>query len=148
MKVAVLKHQFVTSVPENPEQGVLYVSLPYRTAIHKCCCGCGHEVVTPFSPTDWKVTFDGVTVSLCPSIGNWSLPCRSHYWIESGKIQWAENWSNERIAVGRAQDRRLKEQYYGNETKPLQAAPVLEAPQNRVDLPRTTWWKRIAKIWS
>lgn len=148
MKVAVLKHQFVTSVPENPEEGVLYVSLPYRTAIHKCCCGCGHEVATPFSPTDWKLTFDGVSISLCPSIGNWSLPCRSHYWIESGKIEWAEDWSDERIALGRAHDSWLKERYYGNETKQLQAVPVMEASQNRVDLPRTAWWKRIARMWS
>jgi hypothetical protein len=50
----------------------------------KCCCGCGHEVVTPFSPTDWKLTFDCVSVSLYPSIGNWSPPCRAHYFIECG----------------------------------------------------------------
>jgi hypothetical protein len=148
MKVAVLKHQFVTSVPENPEEGVLYVSLPYRTAIHKCCCGCGHEVVTPFSPTDWKLTFDGVAISLRPSIGNWSLPCRSHYWIESGKIEWAEDWSDERIALDRAHDRCLKERHYGLETKTPRAAPVMGASQNQIDSPRTTWWKRLAKMWS
>ncbi|WP_417924835.1 DUF6527 family protein [Collimonas pratensis] len=27
---------------------------------------------------DWSLTYDGKTVSLDPSIGNWSLPCRAH----------------------------------------------------------------------
>jgi hypothetical protein len=62
--------------------GVLYVSPGYATVTHLCCCGCGAEVVTPLSPTDWKLTFDGVAISLSPSVGNWSLPCRSHYFID------------------------------------------------------------------
>jgi hypothetical protein len=28
----------------------------FRTAAHCCCCGCGEEVVTPFTPTDWSMT--------------------------------------------------------------------------------------------
>jgi hypothetical protein len=36
-------------------------------------------------------------VSLDPSIGNWSFPCRSHYWIRNNKVRWAENWSQARI---------------------------------------------------
>jgi hypothetical protein len=144
MKTAILKHQFVTSVPEKPEEGILYVSLPYRTAIHKCCCGCGHEVVTPFSPTDWKLTFDGVSVSLYPSIGNWSLPCRSHYFIERGRAEWAGEWSDAKIAAGRAHDRRLKERYYGGRAEPEQAAP----PPDNAPPPRAAWWKRVAKLWS
>ena len=83
-----LSHNFVRSVPEALEQGVLYVSIEYATAIHRCCCGCGKEVVTPLSPRDWKLTFDGETVSLHPSIGNWSFPCRSHYWIKQDRVEW------------------------------------------------------------
>jgi Family of unknown function (DUF6527) len=84
-----LIHKFVKSVPETLEQGVLYVSVEYATAIHKCCCGCGNEVVTPLSPKDWKLTFDGETVSLYPSIGNWNFGCRSHYWITKNRVEWA-----------------------------------------------------------
>ena len=29
------------------------------------------------------------TVSLHPSIGNWSFPCRSHYWIRGNRVVWA-----------------------------------------------------------
>ena len=59
----ILTHRFVKTVPEILEDGVIYVSMDYATAIHKCCCGCGNEVVTPFSPTDWRLMFDGKSVT-------------------------------------------------------------------------------------
>jgi len=70
-----LRHEFVEHIPEELEEGVLYVSITYATAAHKCACGCGREVITPFTPTDWKMTFDGETISLAPSIGNWNFEC-------------------------------------------------------------------------
>jgi hypothetical protein len=89
-----LAHEFVKSVPEKLENGVLYISMEYRTAIHNCCCGCGEQVVTPFSPRLWKMAFDGKTISLYPSIGNWSFPCRSHYWITSSEVEWVPKWKD------------------------------------------------------
>jgi len=106
-----LRHVFVEFIPEEPEEGVIYVSLPYATAAHLCACGCGCEVITPISPTDWQLIFDGETVSLKPSIGNWSFPCQSHYWLERGRICWAPRWSREKIEAGRAKDRRNKNRY-------------------------------------
>ncbi|GAO01298.1 hypothetical protein PSR1_00151 [Anaeromyxobacter sp. PSR-1] len=82
-------HRFVDQVPEDLEDGVVYVSIPFSTVIHKCCCGCGHEVVTPLSPHGWQLIFDGQSVSLHPSIGNRALPCRSHYWIKNNRVHWA-----------------------------------------------------------
>jgi hypothetical protein len=109
---AKVRHQFIDSVPAKLEEGVLYVSMKFRTVMHRCCCGCGSEVVTPLSPTDWKLTFDGVSISLSPSIGNWSLPCRSHYWIQRNVVWWAGDIAEERIAAIRDYDKRLKERYY------------------------------------
>src|SRR5580658_1812602 len=77
----VLKHQFVEFIPDELEQGTIYVSIRFATASHLCCCGCGNKVVTPIRPADWKLIFDGKTVSLDRSIGNWSFACQSHYWI-------------------------------------------------------------------
>ena len=120
MKRTNLTHVFVEYIPENVEEGVLYVSMTYATAVHRCACGCGKEIVTPFSPTDWRVSFNGETVSLEPSIGNWSLPCRSHYWIKNNLIRWAGRMSQERIDAGRAYDRMAKSAYYGD--APAEAA--------------------------
>jgi hypothetical protein len=89
--------------------------MTYGTAIHKCCCGCGREVVTPFSPTDWKLIYDGKTVSLHPSIGNWNFECRSHYWIVNSTVQWAQEWTRKEIESGQAKDATKKKEYYDNQ---------------------------------
>ena len=86
---ASLKHEFVEFIPEDLEQGTLYISVRFKTGTHLCSCGCGNIVVTPLRLTDWKLIFDGKTVSLHPSIGNWSFPCQSHYWIRNNRIEWA-----------------------------------------------------------
>jgi hypothetical protein len=115
MRYSLLDHQFVDYIPEVLEPGVLYVSMTYATAAHKCCCGCGLEVVTPFTPTDWRLTFDGEAVSLSPSIGNWNFACRSHYVIDRGRIIEAGPWSDEQVVAERKRDRRAKAYYYGAE---------------------------------
>jgi hypothetical protein len=79
-------HKFVDFIPEKLEEGILYVSVNHCVAIHKCICGCENEVVTPIATTEWKLMFDGETVSLSPSIGNWNFKCRSHYWIKNNRI--------------------------------------------------------------
>lgn len=112
MKHSRLMHRFVRSIPKELEPGVLYVSMEYATAIHACCCGCGNQVVTPFTPTDWQMTFDGEAISLSPSIGNWSFPCRSHYLIKRGRVVVAEQWNSRQVMVGRSQDRADKANYY------------------------------------
>jgi hypothetical protein len=107
-----LQHKFVEFIPDCIEDGILYISIQYCTAIHKCVCGCGNEVVTPLSPTDWKLTFNGKTVSLHPSIGNWNFDCRSHYWIKDSEIEYATSWTEREIRLGRNNDlQRKKEQF-------------------------------------
>jgi hypothetical protein len=107
-----IRPKFVKYIPDEVEDGVLYISIPYATAIHKCPCGCGEIVVTPIKPTDWTLTWNGETVTLKPSIGNWSLPCRSHYWIIENRIIWARKWITSEIEAGRAKDRQAKLRYY------------------------------------
>lgn len=115
-----MTHEFVEFIPDNLEEGIIYVSTKYKIVAHNCCCGCGIEVVTPLSPTDWKLTFDGDSITLYPSIGNWNFECKSHYWIENNKIKWSYNWSDEEIKASRAKDEKLKKEYYqaaNNETE-------------------------------
>jgi Family of unknown function (DUF6527) len=108
-----LQHRFVQHVPTPLESGILYISMEYATAAHSCCCGCGEEVVTPFTPTDWNMTFDGEAVSLWPSIGSWTLACRSHYFIEGGRVIEAYPWSDREIEGERRRDKAAKARYYG-----------------------------------
>ena len=96
-----LKYQLVEFMPNVLSEGVIYISEPYSTAVHLCCCGCGLRVVTPLTSKDWSVSFEGELVSLFPSVGNWSFPCKSHYWIRNGKVVVAEKWSNRKIALAR-----------------------------------------------
>lgn len=111
-----LQHKFVEFIPDKLEEGFLYISMECRTAIHKCVCGCGNEVVTPFSPTDWELRFYGTTVSLSPSIGNWSFECQSHYWIVKNQIKHAGKWNDGEIEYGKIRDKERKEKFYKKDT--------------------------------
>lgn len=115
----ILVHKFVDYIPDEIKDGIIYISIVYATAIHKCCCGCGHEVVTPISPTDWQLSFNGESVSLFPSIGNWSFDCRSHYWIIQNRVKWGLRMTQEEIETGRANDQLRKLKYFGNFPQPL-----------------------------
>jgi hypothetical protein len=121
-----LEHRFVENIPERLEAGTLYISMEYATSAHSCCCGCGEEVVTPFTPTDWKMTFDGESVSLRPSIGNWMLKCRSHYVIDRGKVIEAGPWTDEQVEAERYRDRAAKARFYGQVPK---AEPSVQPTQ-------------------
>jgi hypothetical protein len=104
-RVTELRPEFVDEIPGGIEEGVIYISMAYTTAVHLCCCGCGTKVVTPIRPHRWRFTFDGENVSLSPSIGNWSFACQSHYWIEGGRVRWAGRFSPAEIADLRADQR-------------------------------------------
>lgn len=107
-----LRSEFVDLIPGTVDDGLLYISIKYATAVHKCCCGCGNQVVTPLSPMDWRLTFDGETVSLYPSIGNWNFSCQSHYWITRNQVTPAPRWSRMKIEAGREEDRARKKAHF------------------------------------
>src|ERR1041385_4065017 len=111
-----LAHKFVESIPETLEDGIIYISMEYATAIHNCCCGCGQQVVTPFSPTGWTLIFNG-KISLDPSIGNWSFACKSHYWITNSEIEWAPKWSQKQIERGREKEDSERKAYFKRKPK-------------------------------
>ena len=108
-------HRFVEFIPRDLEPGVLYLSIEFATCVHGCACGCGNRVVTPLSPDDWRLAFDGETVSLWPSIGNWAFPCESHYWIRQDQAVWAPKLSKRRIELLRARQRRSRERHWEGE---------------------------------
>lgn len=141
-----LTHKFVTRIPETLEAGVMYVSVEFATVVHACCCGCGAEVVTPLAPHQWKLLFDGETISLKPSIGNWNFPCQSHYWITHNTVEWAAHWSDEMIAAGRARDARERGRYFGDHN-PADVDNTTPTP-TPAPSPWRCLWQRLGKWFS
>ncbi len=101
-RITSIKPLFTDSVPmpDEMEPGVVYISVKYDSASHKCACGCGFEVVTPLSRIGWTLHYDG-SVSLTPSIGNHELPCRSHYVIRNNSIRWLPRFSRQETMAAR-----------------------------------------------
>lgn len=140
-KSETIRYRLVDSIPREIVEGTIYISQEYATAVHKCCCGCRNEVVTPLGPTDWQIKINHGEVTVYPSIGNWSLPCQSHYWIREGRILWAEQWSEARIAFGRQQNRIAKQIQYGE--RPLSKHPTTSTSTGYL----ARLWKNLTKSW-
>ncbi|HEY8948348.1 MAG TPA: DUF6527 family protein [Rhizomicrobium sp.] len=121
-------HEFVEFIPDKLAPDTVYVSIEFATAVHSCFCGCGTKVVTPINPTGWHLQFDGDTISLWPSVGNWNFRCQSHYWVRNDRVVWALPMSRAEIERGRTRDRQLRNQYFGN--SPEAAIPPA-APKNK-----------------
>jgi hypothetical protein len=137
-----LEHKFVHFIPEQLEPGVIYISMEYATAAHSCCCGCGEQVVTPFTPTDWKLTFDGEKISLWPSIGNWNFRCRSHYIIRNSQVLGAEPWNDRKVEHGRRRDKWQKQEHYTDKSDCTERKQNGEKPGGDES---TGLWDRIKK---
>jgi hypothetical protein len=141
-----LTHEFVEYIPNYIKEGVIYISIAFATVVHKCCCGCGEEVVTPLSPTDWKLIFDGQTISLDPSIGNWNFDCQSHYWIKDNIVTWAPKWSQEKINDGRRYDALIKTRFFSNANGSAVNDKELIIRKTRVKKNRESFWQKLKKL--
>lgn len=101
-------------MPRELKPGILYVSEEFAIAGHMCPCGCGNKIITPLGATDWSLTIEDGKPTLFPSIGNWQIPCKSHYWIDEGTIKWSYQWSEKQILAGRKREEQRRKVYYNN----------------------------------
>ena len=99
-------------MPKALEPGLLYVSVEFGSALHLCACGCGTKVSTPLGPSEWTLQETASGPSLNPSVGNWQIPCKSHYWIRGGEIVWSDEWAPERIDAGRRAEEVRRRAHY------------------------------------
>lgn len=139
MKIKRIRPECVELIPERIEEGVLYISERYRTAVHKCCCGCGQDVVTPLSPAEWSVKFNSGLVSLWPSIGNWSYPCRSHYMIQDSCVLEAAAMTERQIQRVKAYDRADKTAHIRRTNRAKEAAALA---------PNMSWLQHLIRWWN
>lgn len=92
-KSDIVKPVFVETIPADLadlQAGTLYISMKYNTLVHRCPCGCGGLSEVGLHPATRRLIYDGQSVSIEPSIGVRTLPCRSHYWIRNNRIVWAK----------------------------------------------------------
>lgn len=104
-------------VPATLEPGVLYVSDEYKIAMHLCACGCGSKVPVSLGPAGWTFTERDGRPTIRPSIGNGQLPCRSHYFITDGRIEWAQAMSAAQTIAALKSDHGRREAYYRDQKR-------------------------------
>ena len=92
-----LPPSWILVIPSNLDDGIMYICLNCNVIVHKCACGCGEKTVTPIDRNyGWIMKYDGQTVTLRPSIGNFSIPCNSHYYITENRVEWIEKYQNQK----------------------------------------------------
>lgn len=128
------KLERVQYIPKVLEPGILYFAEEYGAAAHLCACGCGTKIRTPIGPTEWHIEDGADGVSLCPSVGNWQQPCRSHYWITNGSIEWSAPWTDDQVLAGREREMARRERHFATK----------ESEQRKEGFFRRLW-KRLTK---
>ena len=111
-KLKRIRLEHVQFMPKELLPGVLYVAKEYGAAAHLCACGCGSKIRTPLAPTEWQLVETREGPTLWPSVGNWQKPCRSHYVIDRGRIEWHGQWSQSQVAQGRMREQQRREAYF------------------------------------
>lgn len=139
MKRDTIDYRFVEYIPKELDEGVVYVSTEFAVTAHLCCCGCGLEVSLPLSPTDWQLTFDGRSISLSPSVGRGSSPCRSHYFIQRNQVIWAAKLSPSSYKANRLRDDTGRAVSFG--TAPEAAIPTTTTESQG-------FWGRLKRLFS
>ena len=104
----------VRCLPRDLTPGILYVSDEYSVAGHLCACGCGNKVITPLGPAEWAFSTQDGLPTLRPSVGNWQLPCRSHYLVIAGCVIWSGQLSDRSILAGRRAEEQHRTAYYSS----------------------------------
>ena len=85
-------YQAVDRLPKQLEQGVLYHSEQFEVAAFSCACGCGHRVML-LVPDSHQVSSEAGMATVRPSISVCDAPCKSHYFISAGMVEWLSAFS-------------------------------------------------------
>lgn len=106
-------YRAVERIPANLENGVVFHSEEFELAGFLCPCGCGHRI-TLLVPDSHQVWSHNGLATISPSVGVFDAPCRSHFFIRDGGVDWLSAFSgaqaasimNAQIARHAARDRK------------------------------------------
>lgn len=106
-------YQAVERIPKLLSDGVVYHNAEFQLAALLCACGCGHRI-TLLVPDSHQVSSEGGLATIRPSIAVCDAPCKSHYFVTAGEVEWlpaftraqASNLMRNQIARHASHDRR------------------------------------------
>lgn len=109
----IFSYQAVERIPKLLSDGVVYHNEEFQLAALLCACGCGHRI-TLLVPDSHQVSSEGGLATIKPSIAVCDAPCKSHYFITAGNVEWlpaftqgqASNLMRNQIARHASHDRR------------------------------------------
>lgn len=85
-------YQAVERIPKQLNSGVVYHTEEFEVAALLCACGCGHRVML-LVPDSHQVSSEGGLATVRPSIAVCDAPCKSHYLITTGRVEWLPAFS-------------------------------------------------------
>jgi hypothetical protein len=94
----IYKYQAVERIPKRLAPDVIYHNLDFELAALLCACGCGHRV-TLLVPDSHQVISSRGLASVRPSIAVCDAPCKSHYVITDGRVEWLPAFSPAQAAA-------------------------------------------------
>lgn len=63
-------------------------------------------------PQDWSLEIKGERPTVCPSVGNRLLDCKSHYYIRDGRIIWLAPMTEREVERSLCRDEEHRERYF------------------------------------
>lgn len=87
-------YQAVERIPKQLKPETVYHSEEFELAGFLCACGCGHRI-TLLVPDSHQVYCEGGLATIRPSIAVCDGPCKSHYFISAGQVEWLAAYSTE-----------------------------------------------------
>jgi len=91
-------YQAVDRIPKQLNPGVVYHSEEFEIGALLCACGCGHRV-SLLVPDSHQITSVGGLATIHPSISVCDAPCKSHYFIRAGDVDWLPAFSSAMAAA-------------------------------------------------
>lgn len=86
-------YRAVERIPKPLINGVVYHSEEFEVGALLCACGCGHRV-SLLVPDSHQVTSEGGMATVRPSIAVCDAPCKSHYYITAGRVEWLPTFTD------------------------------------------------------
>lgn len=91
------RYRLVERIPNILQEGIVYHTEEFELAGLLCACGCGHRI-TLLVPDSHRVSDERGYATIWPSIGVFDAPCKSHYFINAGEIQWRPAFSASQVS--------------------------------------------------